>query len=71
MVRVQDGPIGLLVRWLVVRAELHDVSEKRLVVFFCPLPHVLLFLVLPFVHANERRDDGVIDAPGEEQIGND
>jgi hypothetical protein len=43
--RVQYMPIGLLVRWLVVRAELHDVSEKRLVASFCRLP---------FVHATVR-----------------
>jgi len=29
--RVQDGPIGLLIRWLVVRSELYDASEQRLV----------------------------------------
>ena len=58
--RVQYMPVGLLVRWLLVRAELHDASEKRLVASFCRLP---------FVHAIERWNDGRIDAPAEEQIG--
>ena len=50
----------MLVRWLVVHAELHDASEKRLVASLCRLP---------FVHAIERWNDGRIDAPAEEQIG--
>ena len=60
--RVKYRPSGLLVRWLVVRVELHDASEKRLVASLCRLP---------FVHAIERWDDRGIDAPAEEQIGDD